>query len=41
MINEYKKQIIDMLGELDNTDKLFLMQIYIIIKQHINKKRGR
>lgn len=36
----YKNLIIGMVKQIDNTDKMFLMQIYTIIHRHI-EKRGR
>lgn len=39
-VPDYKKLIIDMLGNLDESDNKFLIQIYTIIHRHI-KKRGR
>lgn len=42
MINEdYKKLIMQMLENLDESDAGFLRQIYTLIKRHLERKRGR
>lgn len=38
---EYKKIIIEMLSKLDESDEKFLKQLRILIKNHIERKRGR
>lgn len=35
---EYKKVIIQLLDQLDESDFRFLKQLYIIIKKHLEKK---
>ncbi len=37
----YKEMIIKMLEKIDDSDVIFLNQIYTIIKKHIEKKRVR
>ena len=37
---EYKKLIMGLLNELDETDRKFLVQLYTIIKKHF-ERRGR
>lgn len=39
MMSEYKKKIVDILDEMEEVDEIFLIQIYILLKQHISKKR--
>lgn len=36
---KYKDAIIKLLEQIDESDELFLRQIYTIIKKHIEKKR--
>lgn len=38
---EYKKIIIEMLNKLDESDEKFLKQLRILLKNHIERKRGR
>lgn len=37
---EYKKIIVEMLNYLNDSDIVFLKQIYTLIKKHIERKRG-
>lgn len=37
---EYKKIIIEMLNYLNDSDIVFLKQIYTLIKKHLERKRG-
>lgn len=39
--SECKKVIIEMLECLDQTDIIFLRQIYTLLKKHLERKRGR
>ena len=39
--NEYKEYIIEMLNKLDDTDEIFLKQLCVIIRKHIDRNRGR
>ena len=41
MENEYKEYIIEMLNKLDDTDEIFLKQLCVIIRKHIDRNRGR
>ena len=41
MENEYKEYIIEMLDKLDDTDEIFLKQLCVIIRKHIERNRGR
>lgn len=41
MENEYKEYIIEMLDKLDDTDEIFLKQLCVIIRKHIDRNRGR
>lgn len=38
---EYKKIIIEMLNKLDESDEKFLKQLRILLKNHLERKRGR
>lgn len=38
---EYKKIIIEMLNRLDESDEKFLKQLRILLKNHLERKRGR
>lgn len=37
---EYKRVIMDLINLLDNSDRRFLIQLYTIIKRHL-QRRGR
>lgn len=37
---EYKKIIVEMLDYLNDSDIVFLKQIYTLIKKHLERKRG-
>lgn len=39
--NEYKSCIVEMLNKLDDSDESFLKQLYVLIKKHLERKRGR
>ncbi len=38
-VEEYKSVIVKMLQKLDESDHLFLRQIYTIMKKHLERKR--
>lgn len=38
---EYKSYIVEMLDKLDSSDETFLKQLIILIKKHLERKRGR
>lgn len=38
---EYKKIIVEMLNYLNDSDIVFLKQVYTLIKKHLERKRGR
>lgn len=38
--NEHLKAILSMLKEMDESDSLFLKQLYTIIHRHLLRKRG-
>lgn len=38
---EYKSYIVEMLDKLDSSDEIFLKQLIILIKKHLERKRGR
>ena len=38
---EYKSCIVEMLDKLDSSDETFLKQLIILIKKHLERKRGR
>lgn len=38
--DEYKSYIIEMLEKMDSADETFLKQIIILIKKHLERKRG-
>lgn len=37
---EYKRVIVDLINMLDNSERRFLIQLYTIIKRHL-QRRGR
>ena len=37
---EYKNYIVEMLDKLDSSDETFLKQLIILIKKHLERKRG-
>ena len=37
---EYKSYIVEMLDKLDSSDATFLKQLIILIKKHLERKRG-
>ncbi len=37
---EYKSYIVEMLDKLDSSDETFLKQLIILIKKHLERKRG-
>ena len=38
--DEYKSYIMEMLEKMDSADETFLKQIIILIKKHLERKRG-
>lgn len=38
---KYITEIIQMIHKLDQSDEIFIKQLYIIVKKHFVKKRGR
>lgn len=39
--NEYKSYIVEMLNKLDDSDESFLKQLCVLIRKHLERKRGR
>lgn len=39
--DEYKQQIMEMLDKLDSSDETFLRQLIVLIRKHLDRKRGR
>lgn len=39
--DEYKEYIVEMLNKLDDSDEVFLKQLIILIRKHLERKRGR
>lgn len=39
--DEYKEYIVEMLDKLDESDETFLKQLIILIRKHLERKRGR
>ncbi len=35
---EYKRVIVDLINMLDNSDRRFLIQLYTIIKRHLQRR---
>lgn len=38
---EYKRMLMEMIQELEDSDIIFLRQMYIIIKRHIEKGKSK
>ena len=39
--NEYKSYIVEMLNKLEDSDESFLKQLCVLIRKHLERKRGR
>lgn len=39
--DEYKQRITEMLDKLDSSDEVFFKQLIILIRKHLERKRGR
>lgn len=39
--SEHKSYIIEMLDKLDDSDESFLKQLCVLIRKHLERKRGR
>ncbi len=38
---EYKRKVVELLEEIEDSDIIFLNQIYTLIKRHIEKRKSR
>ena len=39
--DDHKEYIVEMLDKLDESDETFLKQLIILIRKHLERKRGR